>query len=146
MRPRTLAIVTAGLVTLGAALIAVVAMVDGPAGARERVRERLPARPHATSPELPSVACPAGVPGCRSVRGRVIYVERVDPDGDGDLHVVIVGRDGVTAPGITAVDVAPALRPARDPGIGDSVAAAGPVDRGSHGQSQVHALRYSQRK
>jgi hypothetical protein len=146
MRPRTLAILAAGLVFLGAAVIAVVAVIDGPAGARERVRDRLPSRPHLTPAELPSVACPARVPGCRSVRGRVVYVERVDPDGDGDLHVVLVGRDGVTGPGITAVDVPPALRPAEDPAIGDSVAAAGPVQSGSHGQRQVHALRYSQRK
>jgi hypothetical protein len=131
------------LVALGAALVAAETVVDdGPAGARERG----PARTQPSKPELPRVACPAGVAGCRSVRGRVVYVERVDPDGDGDLHVVLAGRDGVTAPGLTAVDVAPRLRPRRDPRIGDSVAAAGPVDRGSYGQSQVHALRYSQRK
>ena len=32
---------------------------------------------------------PGEVTGCRAVRGAVIYVERVDPDGDGDLHVVV---------------------------------------------------------
>jgi hypothetical protein len=143
MRVRTIAVVAAGLV---AALIAVVAVVEDGPGARERVRERLPSRPHLTSPELPSVSCPADVAGCRAVRGRVVYVERVDPDGDGDLHVVLVGRQGVTAPGLSAVDVSRRLRPARDPAVGDSVAAAGPVERGSHGQRQVHALRYSQRK
>jgi hypothetical protein len=141
-----LAIFLVGLVTVGAGAIVAVALVDGPAGARERQNERAPAEPRTTQPEPPSVTCPAGVPGCRAVRGRVVYVESVDPDGDGDLHVVLAGRNGVTGPGVTAVDVSRELRPARDPAIGDSVAAAGTVERGSYGQRQVHALRYSQRK
>jgi hypothetical protein len=74
------------------------------------------------------------------VRGRVVLVESVDPDGDGDLHVVIAGRGGVTAPGFSAIDIRRGLRPARDPRLGDSVAAIGPVDRGSHGQRQLAAL------
>jgi hypothetical protein len=78
------------------------------------------------------------------VRGRVLYVERVDPDGDGDLHVVVLGGS-VTAPGITAVDVRPGLRPARDPRVGDRVSAAGPVQPGSYGQSQIHALVFHAR-
>ena len=89
--------------------------------------------------------CTPDVPACRAVRGTVVYVERVDPDGDGDLHVVLVGGS-VTAPGMTAVDVAPALRPRRDPRIGDRVSAAGPVQRGSYGQSQIHALEFHARR
>jgi hypothetical protein len=85
--------------------------------------------------------CPDAVAGCRAVSGRVLYVERVDPDGDGDLHVVVL--DGsVTAPGMTAVDVRRGLRPARDPRVGDRVSAAGPVQPGSYGQSQIHALEF----
>jgi hypothetical protein len=38
------------------------------------------------------------------------------------------------------VDVAPRLRPRRDPGVGDRVAAAGPVYRGSYGQRQIEAV------
>jgi len=86
------------------------------------------------------------VAGCRSVSGRVIFVESVDPDGDGDLHVVLTGRDGVSAAGITAVDVKPSLRPRRDPRIGDRVSAAGPVQTGSFGQAQVHALDFHLRR
>jgi hypothetical protein len=56
----------------------------------------------------------------------VIYVERVDPDGDGDLHVV-VAAGGVTLAGLTSVDVSRSLRPRRDPRVGDLVSAAGPV-------------------
>jgi hypothetical protein len=83
--------------------------------------------------------CPDDVPGCRAVRGTVLYVESVDPDGDGDLHVVVEGGS-ITLPGMTAIDIAPELRPRRDPRIGDRVSAAGPVQTGSYGQSQIHAL------
>ena len=108
------------------------------------------ARPSAAEParrrrDVRRARCPAGVPGCRAVRGRVLYVERVDPDGDGDLHVVVL--DGsITAPGMTAIDVRPGLRPARDPRIGDRVSAAGPVQPGSYGQSQIHALEFHLRR
>jgi hypothetical protein len=37
--------------------------------------------------------------------GRVIYVEKVDPDGDGDAHFVTASSGGVTTPGITIFDV-----------------------------------------
>ncbi|HEV2814056.1 MAG TPA: hypothetical protein VGW10_12460 [Solirubrobacteraceae bacterium] len=92
-------------------------------------------------PRLRPARCPAGVPGCRSVTGRIVYVERVDPDGDGDLHVV-VAAGSISLPGATAVDVAPELRPRRDPRVGDRATAAGPVQTGSYGQSQIHALRF----
>jgi hypothetical protein len=75
----------------------------------------------------------------------VIYVERVDPDGDGDLHVV-VAAGGVTLAGLTSVDVSRSLRPRRDPRVGDLVSAAGPVQRGSYGQSQIHALVFHVRR
>jgi len=83
--------------------------------------------------------CPDGLAGCRSVAGRVLYVESVDPDGDGDLHVVLAGG-GVSGPGITAVDIRPGLRWKRDPRPGDRVSAAGQVQRGSFGQAQIHAV------
>ena len=90
---------------------------------------------------LKPVTCPDGVAGCRSVTGRIVFVERVDPDGDGDLHVVIA--DGsISLPGVTAVDVKPSLRPRRDPRVGDRATAAGPVQTGTYGQSQIHALRF----
>jgi hypothetical protein len=89
--------------------------------------------------------CPADVAGCTTVRGTVLYVERVDPDGDGDLHV-IVDAGSVTLAGMTAIDVARDLRPRRDPRIGDRVSAAGPVQTGSYGQSQIHALEFHVRR
>ena len=96
-------------------------------------------------PDVPRAHCPAAVAGCRTTRGTVFYVERVDPDGDGDLHVVLEDRKSLSLPGVTAVDVAVDLRPRRDPRIGDRVSAAGPLERGSYGQMQIHALEFHTR-
>jgi hypothetical protein len=84
--------------------------------------------------------CPSGVPACRSAQGRITYVERVDPDGDGDAHFVILDAQGITLPGLTAIDVRRGLRPQPLPGPGDLISAAGPVQTGSYGQHQIHAL------
>lgn len=84
--------------------------------------------------------CPSGLPSCRTTEGRIVYVERVDPDGDGDAHFVVLDQQGVTLPGLTAIDVRRGLRPDPLPGPGDLVSAAGPVQTGSYGQSQIHAL------
>ena len=67
-------------------------------------------------------------------------MERVDPDGDGDAHFVLLSGESITAPGITIVDVRRDLRPHPLPGIGDELAAAGPVYRGSRGQFQIEAI------
>lgn len=96
----------------------------------------------AAKPALERARCPSGLQGCRTAIGRVVLVESVDPDGDGDLHVVLVGRDGVTAPGFTAVDVRRGLRPRRDPKVGQRATAAGQVQRGSYGQRQIHAVTF----
>jgi hypothetical protein len=106
-------------------------------------------RPTATPRPRPDVRrahCPPDVAGCHRTRGRVVYVERVDPDGDGDLHVVLSDRRSLTLPGLTAVDVAIDLRPKRDPEVGDRVSAAGPLERGSYGQLQIHALDFNVRR
>jgi hypothetical protein len=75
------------------------------------------------------------------VRGRVLYVERVDPDGDGDLHVVVRGGS-VTFPGVSVIDVRRGLRPRRDPRPGDWVSGAGPVYPGSYRQRQIEAVEF----
>jgi len=72
--------------------------------------------------------------------GRVTYVEATDADGDGDAHLVLLSRQGLTAPGITVIDVRRALRPKPLPRIGDRVSAAGPVYTGSYGQRQIEAV------
>lgn len=84
--------------------------------------------------------CPADLPSCRTTKGRIVYVERIDPDGDGDAHFVIVDPQGITLPGLTAIDVRADLRPQPLPGAGDLISAAGPVQTGSYGQSQIHAI------
>ncbi len=84
--------------------------------------------------------CPSGHPSCRSAAGEIIYVERVDPDGDGDAHFVLRDPQGITLRGITVIDVRKGLRPHPLPGVGDTISAAGPVQIGSYGQEQIHAL------
>jgi hypothetical protein len=91
-------------------------------------------------PELPRVPCPPDLVGCKEAAGRIIYVERVDPDGDGDAHFVLLSREGITGPGITVVDVRADLRPDPLPRRGDLLGAAGPVYTGSYGQRQIEAV------
>jgi hypothetical protein len=85
------------------------------------------------------VPCPAGAANCRSARGTIIYIEVVDPDGDGDAHFVLASASNVTGGGLTVIDVEKNLRPHPLPRVGDRVSAAGPVYRGSYGQRQIQA-------
>ncbi len=88
----------------------------------------------------PAAHCPPSISGCRTTVGPIIYLERVDPDGDGDAHFVVRDPQGITLRGMTAIDVHKGLRPHPLPGLGDWISAAGPVQTGSYGQSQIHAL------
>lgn len=85
--------------------------------------------------------CPSDLAGCRTATGRILYVERVDPDGDGDAHFVLASRQGITAPGISVIDVRRDLRPHPLPGPGGRLSAAGLVQVGSYGQRQIEAVR-----
>jgi hypothetical protein len=96
--------------------------------------------PQPTAPTLRAARCPAGLANCRTASGRILYVERVDPDGDGDAHFVLASRDAITAPGLSAVDVKRSLRPRPLPRPGDRLSAAGPVYTGSYGQRQIEAV------
>ncbi len=89
---------------------------------------------------LQSARCPQGLAGCRTADGRIVAVERRDPDGDGDAHFILISDEGITAPGISVVDVRRDLRPSPLPGPGDRLSAAGPVYRGSRGQRQIEAV------
>jgi len=105
-----------------------------------------PARPAATAtppepapnPTVRHAHCDPGLANCAVATGRVIYVEKVDPDGDGDAHYVLAGGK-VTAPGISVIDVEKDMRPRRLPKPGELVSAAGPVYTGSYGQKQIEA-------
>jgi len=83
--------------------------------------------------------CDQGEPNCATASGTIVALERVDPDGDGDAHFVILDPGGVTAPGISVIDVATRLRPHPLPRAGTVISAAGPVHPGSYGQRQIHA-------
>jgi hypothetical protein len=83
--------------------------------------------------------CPPDAANCETATGRILYVERVDPDGDGDAHFVIAGPDDITGLGTSVIDVRSDLRPHPLPGPGDRVSAAGPVYTGSYGQRQIQA-------
>jgi hypothetical protein len=140
-------------VTRPALVVAVVVMATaGCGGAPEKPRSSATPTPDATPTAAPRSEralkrprCREDVPKCRSTSGRIVFVERVDPDGDGDLHVVVSDRRGVTLSGLTAIDVSKELRPRRDPRIGEQAAAMGPVQTGSYGQSQIHALVFRTR-
>jgi len=134
-----------GVVPLRLAAVALVASVAGCGGGEEDpdpVRRSAPSavEKHRPAP-LRRAACPSGSTRCRAASGRILFVERVDPDGDGDAHFVLRSDDGVTAPGITVVDVRRDLRPRPLPGPGDRLSAAGPVHTGSYGQRQIEALQ-----
>lgn len=102
--------------------------------------ERAPTERARPEPRLRRARCPESAPpGCRSASGRIVYVERVDPDGDGDAHFVLLSRESITGPGLTVVDVRRDLRPRPLPGVGDRISAAGPVYPGSYGQRQIEA-------
>ena len=83
--------------------------------------------------------CNPTVGNCAVATGRVVYVERIDPDGDGDAHLVLLGNRGITAAGVSVIDVERGLRPQPLPALGTVVSAAGPVFRGSYGQRQIQA-------
>ena len=134
------------LAAIGAAALPIDDRRTAPADQREAAKPAATPEPKAEKVrDVRRSRCPDGVPECRAVRGTVVFVERVDPDGDGDLHVVVDAGD-VTLAGMTASDVKPELRPRRDPRVGDRVSAAGPVQTGSYGQSQIHALEFHARR
>ena len=143
------ALTTLGLLAVG--LAAGSCDASGTEAKREGAhRAQLPARgegttrPKKADPKPPR--CPSGVVNCRRAEGRVIYIERVDPDGGGDAHLVLASRHGITSPGLTVVDLEPRVRPARLPRPGDWVGAAGPVYRGSQRQRQIEATRLRVRR
>jgi hypothetical protein len=140
-----LLIALATVLVLGAAAAGAYALIDD--GDQGLVPDRVQRAAGRAKDALPSpgggppaAQCPAGLAGCLEVSGTIVYVERVDPDGDGDAHFVLADTDSLTGPGITVVDVRPDLRPNPLPGAGDELSAAGPLATGSYGQSQVEAV------
>ena len=87
-------------------------------------------------------SCPDDGSNCVVAQGTIIYVEAVDPDGDGDAHFVTSSKQSVTLPGITIFDVNKDLRPDPLPGIGDLIGGAGPVYPGHAGQKQIQVTEF----
>jgi hypothetical protein len=136
MRPLLLLLLALSLAGCGASDPAPGAAAPSPTATAEA--GATPAAPPRASRTVVPARCPAGLDGCREATGRVLYVEAVDPDGDGDAHFVLAGG-GITAPGISTIAVRRELRPRRLPQVGDWVSAAGVVWTGSYGQRQIEA-------
>ena len=128
------------------ALAAAAVLLAAAAGCSEDADQRAPPSPAVDQTEksrpgpLEPARCPRGLTGCRIATGRIVYVERVDPDGDGDAHIVLLSREAITAPGLSVIDVEKALRPSPLPRVGERISAAGPVYPGSYGQRQIEAV------
>jgi hypothetical protein len=131
------------LLLAAAALACTAGCGEDPPAPRASATPTASAAPAPRGPALRHAHCPPNTGNCAAVTGRVIYVEAVDPDGDGDAHYVLAGGH-VTAPGLTAVDIERELRPRRLARLGELVSAAGPVYEGSHGQMQIQATELHQ--
>jgi hypothetical protein len=128
-----------------ALLVACAAGAGGCSGGGDdrSVKAPAPAAPADAPPRTAPLArahCPARLTNCKTASGRIFYVERVDPDGDGDAHFVLESRQAITLPGLSVIDVEKSLRPHPLPVAGDRISAAGPVYRGSYGQRQIQAI------
>jgi hypothetical protein len=142
---RTAALLAALAVSLAAiALVAIAVASHSPDSSPVHHSRPAPHPPRLASdpprtPPLRASHCPPAAANCKAASGRIIYVERVDPDGDGDAHFVLDSPQSITLPGISVIDVERNMRPHPLPVEGDRVSAAGPVYRGSYGQSQIHS-------
>lgn len=110
--------------------------------AEKPAEQKKPSPPEEREPTLPPMECPAELTNCEVASGTVIYVEAVDPDGDGDAHFVTLSNQSVTSTAITVFDVRTDLRPDPLPGRGDLVGGYGPVYEGSYGQRQIEVIEF----
>jgi hypothetical protein len=93
---------------------------------------------------MPALSCrPSDWRPCQVVDGRIVYLQRVDPDGDGDLHVLLLSRQSVTGPWLTMLKVPAPLRTGMDPGIGRWVRALGQRFRAEHGENSIRVARWA---
>jgi hypothetical protein len=73
---------------------------------------------------------------CVHVSGRVVWQQRHDPDGDGDRHLLIVGRLR-----LRVVKLVRGMAVPRLPRVGTRVDAVGWLMRGGSGHDEVNAQR-----
>lgn len=69
---------------------------------------------------------------CGRVRGVVVWVQRHDPDGDGDRHLLVVAGYH-----LVSVKIPKTARVPRLPRIASVVTATGLLERGGHGESTI---------
>jgi hypothetical protein len=137
-RPRRVVAVLLVLVAL-AAVVALVALAPGSYATYPRA-ELLTAAGQRAAPAWTrpcwATARKQPEPVCAHVSGRVVWIQHHDPDGDGDRHLVIVGRLHARI-----VKVQPSLRVSHLPGYGTRIDAVGYLYRGSSGHLEVIAAR-----
>jgi hypothetical protein len=73
---------------------------------------------------------------CEHVSGRVVWIQRRDPDGDGDRHVLIAGHYR-----LRIVKLVWSLRVPGLPKVGTRVDAVGWLMRGGSGHDEINAQR-----
>lgn len=69
---------------------------------------------------------------CGRVRGIVVWVQRHDPDGDGDRHLLVLAGYH-----LVSVKIPVSVSISHLPGLGSVVTAAGRLDRGGHGELSI---------
>jgi hypothetical protein len=94
------------------------------------------AAPAWTRPCWPSVRKIAN-PTCAHVTGRVVWIQRHDPDGDGDRHFVVVARLHPRIVKIAATLAVPHL-----PRYGTQIDAVGYLYLGASGKMEISAVRF----
>jgi hypothetical protein len=123
------------LLVLAAGLVA--AAAGGRYDSRALAAAARPGAPAWTRPCRAATTHPgAEARRCVRVRGRIAWIQRHDPDGDGDRHLVLVERGHVRL-----VKVPLSAGVGRLPGIGHVVEATGPTLTGASGRSEVVAGR-----
>jgi hypothetical protein len=80
--------------------------------------------------------------GCAVAQGRVVYIQRHDPDGGGDLHVILASGQSVSFPMLSIVKFQRGKHPHPPIGWGDWVSARGYLMRGSHQKEAVVTIDY----
>ena len=113
-----------------------------PARAERRRRRRSRSRSRSAPGLCPTSAARAARPTCPAAApcAAPCSTSRASTRTATATCTSCVDGGSITLPGMTAIDIAPDLRPRRDPRVGDRVSAAGPVQTGSYGQAQIHAL------
>ena len=78
---------------------------------------------------------------CREISRRILYVEEQDPDGDGDVHIVLLSHDSLTRTYISVLKLKRDGRPAHLPGFGRWVGATGRPYVGADGERNLNVGR-----